>query len=138
MARIQARQICFKILFEYEFLKEKNEITLEEMLSQKELTEDDKKYIVSVYDGVIEHHEELCKIIEKNLNKYSLSRIYKTDLAILCLAVYEMLYLKDTSPISIIDEAVSICKTYSTEKSFSFVNGVLASIYKNEIQNKDN
>lgn len=133
MARIQARQICFKILFEFEFLKEKNDITLEEMLLEKDLTEDDKKYITSVYDGVIEKHDELLEIISRNLNKFALERVYKTDLAILCLAVYEMKYLKDASPISVIDEAVSICKTYSTEKSYSFVNGVLASILKNEI-----
>ncbi len=134
MARIQARQICFKILFEYEFLKAKNDITLEEMLQEKELTESDKQYIVSVYEGVIEKHDTLLEIISRNLNKFAIDRVYKTDLAILCLAVYEMLYLKDASNISIIDEAVNICKTYSTEKSYSFVNGVLASILKNEIK----
>ena len=48
------------------------------------------------------------------------------------LATYEIKFAKDTVPSIVINEAVELSKKYSTDKSFSFVNGVLASIVKEE------
>jgi N utilization substance protein B len=45
-----------------------------------------------------------------------------------------MIFKKDTAPSIIINEAVEIAKKYSTDKSFSFINGVLASVLK-ELEN---
>ena len=72
-------------------------------------------------------------IFSKNLsfsNGFNIDRIYKLDLAALLLATYEMKYMDDI-PLSVsISEAVELVKTYSTEKSNSFVNGILSSVYK--------
>jgi len=132
MARILARSLCFKLIFEYEFQKEKNEITLEEFLNSSDLEEKDKEYIKNVYDGVIAHQDEILSIIQANLKDYTISRIYKTDLAILTLAIYEIKFLKDNPSKVIINEAVELSKKYSTDKSYSFVNGILASVVKEE------
>lgn len=130
MSRKVAREDCFKLVFEYQFLNLKNELTLEEFLSDNDLVEDDKEYIKLIYNGIIEHNNEILEIIEKHLNNYSLSRLYKIDLAILTLAVYELKYEKSLPRAVVINEAVEIAKKYSTEKSYSFINGVLASIVK--------
>lgn len=132
MARILARSLCFKLIFEFEFQKEKNEITLEEFLNSSDLEEKDKDYIKTVYDGVIAHQDEILSIIQSNLKDYTVSRIYKTDLAILTLAIYEIKFLKDNPSKVIINEAVELSKKYSTDKSYSFVNGILASVVKEE------
>lgn len=131
MSRIKAREACFKLIFEFEFLKQKNEITLEEFLSSKEISEDDTDYIKSMYQGIINNEDYLNKTISSHLKGYTLERVFKIDLAILKLAIYEMEFLKE-SPSVVINEAVELSKKYSTDNNYKFVNGVLAQIVKGE------
>jgi len=128
MSRKQSRETIFQLIFEYTFIKQENPLSLEDFLLKEKIEEDDKPYITKVYSEVISHYEELVSIIENNLKNYTLNRIYKVDLAILVLAVYELKYSKDTPSSVVINEAVELSKKYSTDKSFSFINGVLASI----------
>ncbi|MDD4211431.1 MAG: transcription antitermination factor NusB [Clostridia bacterium] len=132
MSRTFARETTFKLVFEYAFLKQINPLTLEDFLLLEKITEDDKVYIKQTYSKIASNYDEILALIEKNLKNYTLGRIYKTDLAILILATYEIKFAKDTVPSIVINEAVELSKKYSTDKSFSFVNGVLASIVKEE------
>ena len=61
---------------------------------------------------------------------FPISKIAKIDVAILRLAVYELIFEKNTPPKVIIDEAIELAKEYGSDSSPSFVNGVLGSIYK--------
>ena len=131
MSRIKARETCFKLIFEYEFLKQKNEITLDEFLSSKDIEESDRDYVVEIYDGVLSKEQELDEKIAKYLKGYTLERIFKVDLAILKLAIYEIDYIGE-KPSIVINEAVELAKRYSTDNSYKFINGVLASIVKGE------
>jgi len=70
---------------------------------------------------------QIDPIIEKSAPEWPLAQINKTDLAILRLAVYELLFEKETPAKVIIDEAVEIAKDYGSENSGSFINGALAS-----------
>ena len=54
----------------------------------------------------------------------------RCDLAILRLAVYELLYRTDIPPIVTINEAIDLAKIYSTDDSHRFVNGVLDKVKK--------
>ncbi len=95
------------------------------------MSDEDKKYINTVYDGVIIHFAELKEIIAKFAEGYDIDRVYKPDLAAMLVSVYELKYMKETIPAAVsINEAVDIVKKFSTEKSKSFVNGVLAAVNK--------
>ena len=131
MSRIKARETCFKLIFEFEFLKQKNETSLEEFLLSKDLEKEDIDFVNSVYDGVLAHDEELNEKIKKYLKGYTLERIFKIDLAILKLAIYEIDYQGESVSV-IINEAVELSKKYSTDNGYKFVNGVLASVVKGE------
>lgn len=97
----------------------------------------DLEYIDRVSLGVVEHEKELKGYIVKFSKGFVLDRVYKPDLAILMLAIYEMIY-EDSIPLKVsISEAVTIVKKYSTTKSFSFVNGLLASVYKELTEEKN-
>lgn len=97
----------------------------------------DLEYIERVTQGVVEHEKELKGYIVKFSKGFVLDRVYKPDLAILMLAIYEMIY-EDSIPLKVsISEAVTIVKKYSTTKSFSFVNGLLASVYKELTEEKN-
>ena len=137
MSRILAREDCFKLMFEYEFLKERNDVSLSMFLESDDLTEDEKLFVQNEYNGLLEKNQELEEIISKYLKGYTFSRIYKVDLAILKIAVYEMMFSQENTPAGVvINEAVELAKKYSTDKSYSFVNGVLASIKVGEIDGK--
>ena len=129
MSRIKARENSFKLIFEYEFLKQKNEITLDEFINEKDIDEQDKNYIITHYQGIIENDTKLNEIISSHLKDYTLERIFKIDLAILKLAIYEIKFL-DEKPAIVINEAVELSKKYSTDNSYKFINGVLANIVK--------
>lgn len=131
MSRIKAREACFKLAFEYEFLKQKNELTLDEFLAEKDIEEQDVDYIKQIYQGIIENEEYLNNKISSHLKNFTLERIFKIDLAILKLAIYEIEFLKE-APSVVINEAVELSKKFSTDNNYKFVNGVLAQIVKGE------
>lgn len=73
--------------------------------------------------------------IEKAAPEFPIDKINRVDLAILRLAVYEMLIEKKAPPKVIIDEAIELAKEYGGETSPSFVNGVLGNILHHESSN---
>ena len=90
----------------------------------------DKKQAIATLEAVQEHHEEIDRIINDNLDNWSFERIAKADLAILRTAVAEMLYV-ESIPVSVsINEAVELAKKYGDERSYKFVNSVLGKIAK--------
>lgn len=91
----------------------------------EKLTEEDVAFVDTLVKGVTENKPQLDKIVAEYSRAFKLNRIYRPDLAALELALYEMLYCDTPHPVAI-NEAVGIAKKYSTEKSVSFVNGILA------------
>ena len=75
--------------------------------------------------GVIHHIEEVDKVIREYLRNWEFERIAKVDLAILRLAIYEMLKRRDIPPIVSINEAIDISKQYSIPDAKRFINGIL-------------
>ena len=129
MSRKTSRENLYKLVFEYLFNKDANSPSLDIMLSSPDLSTDDVEYITSSYKGVISNYNELLSLIGSCAHGYVIDRIYKPDLAALLVATYEMIYT-DIPKLVAISEAVELVKTYSVEKSYAFVNGVLSSVYK--------
>lgn len=75
---------------------------------------------------------KIDKIIIGSAPAFPLNKISKIDLAILRLAVFELL-AKTAPPKVIINEAVELAKEFGGDASFSFVNGVLGTVLKNII-----
>lgn len=133
MSRKLARETCFKLMFEYEFLHKKNDITLNHFLESDDLSDDDRKFVLTEYEGLVANDEKILETISKYLKGYTINRIFKIDLTILKIAVYELCFSTAGTPKSVvINEAVELAKKYSTDKSYSFVNGILASIIREE------
>ncbi len=75
--------------------------------------------------GAWEHRARIDEVIRQHAHNWTFERIAKVDLAILRLAIYELLYRQDIPPIVSINEAIDIAKDYSTDDSRRFVNGIL-------------
>lgn len=77
---------------------------------------------------ILKHATFLDKEIQKAAPDFPVDKINKVDLAILRLAIYELLIEKKTPQNVIIDEAVELAKEFANETSPSFINGVLGHI----------
>ncbi len=75
--------------------------------------------------GAIEHVAELDGHIKTLAHNWEFERVAKIDLAILRLAMFEMLYRKDIPPVVSINEAIDLSKQYSSADAKRFINGVL-------------
>ncbi|MEG1394678.1 MAG: transcription antitermination factor NusB [Clostridia bacterium] len=136
MSRKIARDYALKLVYEYLFNKEIDENTKETFFADSAINDSDMEYINKVTNGVVENYSELVMMIADNAKNFKLDRIFKFDLAGLLVGCYEMKYMDDI-PLSVtINEVVELVKTYSTERSHIFVNGVLAGVYK-QLTNKE-
>lgn len=134
MNRSEARDMAFKFLYQVEVQKENNNQVVELFLENNEIdNEEAKRYIINIATGVNNNLKEITSTIEKNLKKdWKIERISKVTLAILKLAIYEIIYSKLPFKV-VINEAVELAKKYGEDSSPVFVNGILASIVKENI-----
>lgn len=129
MSRRSIRESVFKLVYETGVCGEVNEITVEsETLN---ITDDDKRYFDKVFYGIVDNKLKLEEIIKKYARAYEFERLYKVDIAILFVAIYEILYINDIPYKVSVNEAVELAKAYSTDKSAGYINGILASVIKN-------
>ncbi len=124
MSRSFARECAFKLVYEYLFTKEKDDTLFEEMISD-EKNKNEMGYISEVYNGVMQNYQSLIDEIKKYSEDFKVERIYKIDLAILLVSVYEIKNGVVPPKVSV-NEALNIAKQYSTEKSSKFINGILS------------
>ena len=145
MSRKLAREIAFKVIFSDNLQNNNDEseeakieningivetLTNDEdfVVSDESLSDEDKKYIKEVCIGVSSRTSELDEKIKTYLKGWTMDRIGKTDLAILRLAIFEILYRDDIPYKVSINEAVELAKIYCDDASPSFINGLLAAL----------
>ena len=127
MTRRQAREQAFAILFEKSFHPETEMDDILEISIEQELVQDDE-YATRLAKTAWDKLFDIDELIEKNSIGWRISRISKVSLAILRLAICEILFIPEV-PVSVsINEAVELCKKYGAEEDAPFVNGILGSI----------
>lgn len=92
----------------------------------QEIRDEDAAYISNKSSKIIEKLDEIDAMINKQAKGWTTQRMGKVDLAILRLAVYEIVYDADVPTGVAINEAVELAKKFGQEESSGFVNGVLA------------
>jgi len=88
----------------------------------------DAAYADRVMWGTLENLARLDGVIENFLKDWDISRINKVDLALLRLAIYEMLREPDVPFGVAVNEAIELAKVYGADESPAFINGVLANV----------
>jgi N utilization substance protein B len=127
--RRKQRELIFLLLFENIFtgysLDELKEIKfLTEEFSPEDFNDFIEKYFIEIQEKI----PAIDELITKFSLKWGKERLSKVALAILRLAVYEMLY-QDEIPTSVaINEAVELSKKYGADKESSFINGMLGGL----------
>lgn len=131
--RSLARETAFKIIYKSFFLD--GDLSCDEILEEDNITEeldkdfcDDNKFVREIVALYGENKDSVNSLIDSHLKGYTPERVYKIDRAILATAITELNYYKLTPFKVVVNEAVEMAKKYSTEKSYSFVNGMLKTI----------
>lgn len=130
MSRRKLRESIFLLLFRIEFntREELDEQVRMYIDSKADMDEEDADYICDKLGKILDHLTELDETILKICKGWRLERLGKTELAILRLAVYELLDDNDIPTSVAINEAVELAKIYCSEEAPRFVNGVLAKL----------
>ena len=135
MKRSAIRELAFRLIYSLEIQKPENlEEQIDLYLECNEVEDDEaKEYIKDAVLGIKEQIDEIQGLIEKNLKAdWKIDRISKIDLSLLKLAIYEIKYKKIPYKVAI-NECLELAKKYGEESSKNFVNGILASVVKEEI-----
>ncbi len=128
--RTIARETVFKLIFSSIFTGEEDRNFARQMFKAEKLSDDDIVYAEKILDIIKEHGETFSAVLDKYSHSFPESRIFPADKSVLYLALAEIKYMDDIPTAVSINEAANIAAKYSSEKSASFVSGILAEIIK--------
>jgi transcription antitermination protein NusB len=123
--RRKAREIALQVLFSLNFVNIDAQDALDLFWGNFVAPKAAKEFAAFLVQGTCEHKEELDKLIAGCSDNWSLGRMSRVDINILRLAVFEFLYCDDIPPKVTLNEAVDLGKTFGSENSGSFINGIL-------------
>ena len=128
MTRREEREQAFVLIFEKMFTED----TLQEIIDKASEARDIEvgEDALKAATKVIENSEEIDSQFENYLKRWNKNRISKVSLAILRLAIYELVNEKEIPDAAVINEAVDLTKKFSTKEDSAFVNGVLGSFVR--------
>lgn len=127
------RVAAMQFLYSWESQRHGDLVTaLFDFFSEQEQPRDYYSFAEELIHGVIKDIDLIDDVVKRFTENWTFERIAKVDLAILRLAIFELMRRTDIPPIVTINEAVDIAKSFSTDESKRFVNGILDR-YKGEI-----
>ncbi len=129
MTRTDAREFMMQVFFQMEACNDFNIDNREQYFKEKKLNTQ-KTYCDELFSVLCNHKEELDTKISENSTGWKLNRIPKTDLAVLRVALCELLYLSDIPQAVSINEAVEIARKFGTDESAKYVNAILAKVVR--------
>jgi len=133
MSRKLAREAAMKLIYQKDMTQQQevDEYIFKEMIADYKLTIKDLDYVRLVLKELETNRSEIDQHIVSYTKDWTFERLARVDLAIMRLAICEMIYL-DAIPRSVsINEAVELAKKFSDGKAGSYINGILASIFQN-------
>lgn len=126
--RRHARIVTLQCLYELDYTNHTFETVFKHRLDDRELVSSGQDFAKKLGQGVCNHRDELDMVIAELAPEWPVDQIATIDRNILRIAVYEMLYDNETPPKVAINEAVELAKSFGSESSPRFVNGVLGSL----------
>lgn len=146
MTRSNAREIAVHLAFELSFSSLTADQLLDEALTRPIFTligeeeplyaefpnEKQREYIGNLVRGVYAHCAELDEYISRYAIGWNFSRLPRVAIAIMRVAMYEILYMQDVPNGAAINEAVEMAKHYEDQEVVSFINGILGSFVRKE------
>ncbi len=126
--RRRARVNALQALYEIDLVGHDMEETLNHILSEEPVSEENAAFVRHLVSGVIQNKERIDKEIQNFAPAWPMKQIPVVDRNILRLAIFEIL-IDNKVPVKVaINEAIELAKTFGGDSSYKFVNGVLGSV----------
>lgn len=132
MSRRKAREVAVQALFQLDFNQVNTETAMEAVINEHEgISESSRQYAQKLINGTQRSLTEIDAIISSSSNEWKLDRMAAVDRNIARIAIYEMKFSEEQLPPNVaINEAVEMAKTFGSEDSSRFINGILGSLVK--------
>jgi transcription antitermination protein NusB len=128
--RHQAREAALQILYFWEIGKTEPSQAIDAYFRehQPEANEGVREFASALVHGTIANLEPIDRLIQQHSSNWRFERLAAIDRLVLRLATWELLHQPDVPAAVVIDEALELARTFSTDDSVKFVNGVLDAI----------
>lgn len=123
------REAVFQILFMSEFAC-LDEEAIPFMMAELKTTRKEMQHACQKAKGILEKQGEIDAEIGGLSTEYQIDRISRTELTILRLGLFEMLFEKEIPPKVAIAEGIRLCRKFGTNESAQFVNAILDGVHK--------
>jgi N utilization substance protein B len=132
-SRHQAREAAVQMLYQWEVGKQSMLEVMQSywtpgLTSDAPISDDLRQFAATLTNGVAATVEQLDPIIAEAAQNWRLERMAVMDRIILRLAVYEFLHQPETPARVVINEALELARTFSTDDAVRFINGILDGI----------
>jgi transcription antitermination protein NusB len=130
------RIVAMQTLYEYAFRLECGDETLDlEQMLDRNITRysetiEDKEFILGLVRGVAASMAELDAELQPLAPDWPMAQISRIDHTVMWIGLYELIHHADVPPKVVINEAVELAKSFGSDSSSKFVNGVLGSAYR--------
>ncbi len=134
MSRRKARELALQALFQLDFNETEPEVALEAVYAEfSKIGEKTRDYAQKLVSGTRSERPQIDKIIAALSAEWTVDRMAGVDRNIARMAVYELKFgTEELSPSVVINEAVELAKTFGTDDSGRFINGILGSLVRQD------
>jgi N utilization substance protein B len=132
--RRRSRQFALQVLYQLDVTKQDAIKAIAQGKEHFSPNEEKDEFAERIVLGVLEHCQEIDRLIEQYSENWRLERMSIVDRNILRMAIFELLYCEDIPPKVTMNEAVDLGKKYGSEDSGSFINGILDRIQNEAVR----
>ena len=133
--RRKSRELAFQTLYALfmqeevgELEEERIKALIKEMISDRNVKKSVAEYAENLLTITKEHFLEIDKILSETADNWDVERFSKVDKSLLHLAVAELLHFPEVPAKVVINEALEMARSFSSDQSVSFINGILDSV----------
>lgn len=136
LGRIVALQTLYEQDFRHECGDENFDLkeVLERNIARYRKTIEDPSFINKLVNGVASRFAELDAVLQPIAPEWPIDQIARVDRVVLRIGVYELMFDKEIPPKVVINEAVELAKSFGGDNSSKFVNGVLGTVLRHQVE----
>jgi N utilization substance protein B len=120
--------LALQALYEVDSVARRPEIVIERLLTEADLSQEISEFSRDLVSGTVKNREEIDRNIQKFAPAWPVEQLAIVDRNILRLAIFEILFDNKVPVKVVVNEAVELAKTFGSESSAKFINGVLGSV----------
>lgn len=130
MNRHLSRTIVMQTIYEWDFRKDRDVMEIAKRNTEQYDAETDAEYIKKAIAGIVENINKIDPLLQQAAPDWPVGQIAVIDKTILRIAIYELIIDRQVPPKVVINEAVELAKTFGSDNSGKFINGVLGTLYR--------